>query len=102
MPFLSKVSRKIEISLKLNEFRRKFLFQVAHTVALDLAALNIQRGRDHGIPPYTEWLRYCGRGGNVTTWDDLKQHIQASAKTTASLKKSKFVLFFTTAYIRSS
>ena len=101
MPFLSKVSRKIEISLKLNEFRRKFLFQVAHTVALDLAALNIQRGRDHGIPPYTDWLRYCGRG-NVTTWDDLKQHIQASAKTTASFKKSKFVLFFTTANIRSS
>jgi len=51
------------------------LFQVAHTVALDLAALNIQRGRDHGIPPYTHWLRYCGLG-NVTTWDDLRQHIQ--------------------------
>jgi peroxidase len=51
------------------------LFQAAHTVALDLAALNIQRGRDHGLPPYTDWLRYCGRG-NVTTWEELRLHVQ--------------------------
>ncbi|XP_012884323.1 PREDICTED: peroxidasin homolog [Dipodomys ordii] len=51
------------------------LFSMARTVALDLAAMNIQRGRDHGIPPYHDYRVYCNLSA-AHTFEDLKNEIK--------------------------
>lgn len=50
------------------------LFSMAHEVAFDLGALNIQRGRDHGLPSYASWREYCGLSVPVE-FDDMKSVI---------------------------
>uniref|UniRef100_H2Z0Z3 EGF-like calcium-binding domain-containing protein n=1 Tax=Ciona savignyi TaxID=51511 RepID=H2Z0Z3_CIOSA len=42
-----------------DELREK-LFALENRVALDLASLNLQRGRDHALPLYNDWREECG------------------------------------------
>ncbi|XP_068168847.1 eosinophil peroxidase isoform X2 [Antennarius striatus] len=43
------------------------LFQAQGGMPLDLGALNLQRGRDHGLPGYGSWRRYCSLSVPTTT-----------------------------------
>ncbi|XP_057892200.1 peroxidasin homolog [Melospiza georgiana] len=51
------------------------LFSMAHSVSLDLAAINIQRGRDHGIPPYNDFRVFCNLS-SAQEFEDLRNEIK--------------------------
>lgn len=44
----------------------------------DLMAINIQRGRDHGIPGYPQWRLWVNLPP-VRTWEEMKQYVDNSA-----------------------
>ena len=52
---------------------------------MDLASLNIQRGRDHGIAPYVQWQTLCGLSP-IKTWEDMK-----IATSTEAVKKFRTI-----------
>uniref|UniRef100_A0A1I8B0B9 Ig-like domain-containing protein n=1 Tax=Meloidogyne hapla TaxID=6305 RepID=A0A1I8B0B9_MELHA len=69
----------------LNRELTERLFHRAHNVSLDLAAINIQRGRDHGLPGYLEYRRFCGLTV-PTNWEQLSFDIP-NPEVLARLKK---------------
>ena len=56
---------------------------------LDLAALNIQRGREHGVPSYNRWREWCG----LPTFSAFEQMLGVMRNKTVSAYARCVVLF---------
>uniref|UniRef100_A0A0M3INE4 Chorion peroxidase n=1 Tax=Ascaris lumbricoides TaxID=6252 RepID=A0A0M3INE4_ASCLU len=69
-----------------DEFRDK-LFKGAGNLGLDLAALILQTGRDHGIPPYTVWRQHCD-GRKITSFNELVKDVVGGPETIKHLKRA--------------
>ena len=56
------------------------LFQMTYSngtlTAADLFAINVQRGRDHGLQPYYKYFQAC-TGITVTSFSSLNKYISA-------------------------
>ena len=78
MIFTGSKERRIEENGPFNQDLLEKLFQASDAIALDLGALNVQRSRDHGIPFYPEWRKYCGLS-EPKSFEDLRDDFNPSA-----------------------
>ncbi|CAG5107265.1 Oidioi.mRNA.OKI2018_I69.chr1.g3234.t1.cds [Oikopleura dioica] len=69
--FTGSKDKRMELNGPMNPQLIERLFESSDRVALDLGALNIQRGRDHALPFYAEWREHCGLAP-LSDWNDLR------------------------------
>lgn len=75
---IQKTSTHVTSQLTEHLFEDPMGNQTSVPCGLDLVSLNIQRGRDHGLPGYTKWREHCGLG-NPLKFDDLKDDMDPEA-----------------------
>ena len=59
-------------------YLRKRIHLQDYGFGLDLVSQIIQQGRDHGLPGYKDWRKFCGLP-EVKTFDDLRDVMSPSS-----------------------
>ncbi|KAG1649572.1 Peroxidasin [Nymphon striatum] len=60
------------------EFTNKMFLDSSKGYGMDLVSMLIQQGRDHGIPAYVNWRKFCRLQPLIRDWNDLKKVIPAN------------------------
>ncbi|XP_077861561.1 peroxidasin homolog [Saccoglossus kowalevskii] len=77
--FFATAAKDLNPGEMITEEMTEHLFELSNTIALDLMSLNIQRGRDHALPGYTEWVELCNEGRHrITEFKHLKNLISSN------------------------
>lgn len=61
-----------------------FLKRYSKPYGFDIVAINIQRGRDHGIPDYNSMRVHCGLP-KATSFDDLSNEMESDVNCLLSI-----------------
>uniref|UniRef100_F6TPL8 Sushi domain-containing protein n=1 Tax=Ciona intestinalis TaxID=7719 RepID=F6TPL8_CIOIN len=75
---IGRPAKLIKADEMMHEELRDKLFALQNQVALDLASLNLQRGRDHALPLYNDWREECGLA-RANNFSDLAGEIKNKA-----------------------
>lgn len=65
------------------------LFKTVDFIGSDLAARNVQRGRDHGIPSYNKFREFCSLSDLPKTWAE-EPPIEISKESWEKLEKANY------------
>ncbi|KAG7204449.1 hypothetical protein KM043_004884 [Ampulex compressa] len=69
----TQTSQKMDVSLTSDITNRLYTSNISN-LGLDSISLDIQRGRDHGLPGYNYYRKYCGLTA-AKSFDDFSDHI---------------------------
>lgn len=58
----------------------KYMFRAGNPFGVDLAAINIQRGRDHGLRPYNDYRELVGQP-RITSFEEYGEEVRKSIQT---------------------